>query len=112
MRPRTTTSAKPTLTRVTTSGLSIISNAQSRLRRSPVTLYHLARVYIDTQRYEDAIKTCQRALAVRSDYAKTYYTLGLAHLAAGDRESAIHDHRVLLTLTRDLAKKLYEAINK
>jgi tetratricopeptide (TPR) repeat protein len=78
----------------------------------PLPYINLARVYIDTQRYEDAIKTCQRALAVRSDYAKTYYTLGLAHLAAGDRESAIHDHRVLLTLTRDLAKKLYEAINK
>jgi len=51
-------------------------------------------------------------LVVRSDYAKTYYTLGLAHLAAGDRKSAIHDHRMLLTLNRDLAKKLYEAINK
>ena len=39
-------------------------------------------------------------------------TIRLAHLAAGDRKSAIHNHRVLLTLNRDLAKKLYEAINK
>lgn len=78
----------------------------------PLPYINLARVYIDAQRYEDAIKTCQRALVVRSDYAKTYYTLGLAHLAAGDRTSAIHDHRVLLTLNRDLARKLYEAINK
>lgn len=78
----------------------------------PLPYINLARVYIDTQRYEDAIKTCQRALIVGSDYAKIYYMLGLAHLAAGDRKSAIRDHRVLLTLNRDLAKKLYEAINK
>jgi hypothetical protein len=56
------------------------------------------------KRYADAMDKFERLILLDPRHASAYN--------AGNRKSAIHDHRVLLTLNRDLAKKLYEAINK
>lgn len=65
-------------------------------------LEELAKLYLDTNRLEEAIAACQRALAIDT-YRETAHQIAIrAHAARGERKAVIHQYQVCKAALEEL----------
>jgi len=73
---------------------------------------NLGIAYGKLNRWQKQIEAFEQAISIKPDYAEAHYNLGMAYLSLGDRASAIEEHKILKTLDKDLANKLFNSIYK
>ncbi len=55
----------------------------------PTVLYNIGSNFYSGQKYEDALKYCQRAVEIKDDFLDGLYQLGLVHLTLGNYQDSI-----------------------
>lgn len=76
------------------------------------SLLHMGKEAIHSGRYEVAIATYKEIIRQKPESAEAHYSLGLAHLALGNRVGALDEYKVLKELDLDLANELFDQIYK
>lgn len=72
----------------------------------------LGKLYIELGRNEDAVQTLGRAVAIAPNSVEAHYNLGLIFIRVGDKESAMREYTILLSLREDLAETIRRLIQK
>jgi len=65
----------------------------------PNITVHLAALYYDVGRYEDALQEALKPLEIEKNYQMGYYVLGVIYLAMGRTDDAIEVHKKLVELS-------------
>jgi tetratricopeptide (TPR) repeat protein len=73
---------------------------------------NLGNAYFKLGHYQDAIEAYKQAIRIKPDDAEAHYLLGITYLIIGDKDSALEEYKILKTLDVELAKELFNLINK
>jgi protein O-mannosyl-transferase len=73
---------------------------------------NLGIAYHKLGRFAEAIDADKQAIKIKPDYVEAHKNLGIAYLAIGDKNSAVEEYKILMTLDVQTANKLLNQINK
>ena len=85
------------------SEISIWEDATSRRPANPRAWSNLGEGYVNASRYDEAIRSCEKAIDLDSKLSPAYYNLGLAFAGIGRPAEAIRDYDKSIALTPDFA---------
>jgi tetratricopeptide (TPR) repeat protein len=84
-----------------------------QLKPSSADAYNrLGDAYYYGAHFNDAIDAYRQAARLRPDQPEAYYNLGLAYMEIGDRESALAQSRLLVSIDPELNKKLLAELQR
>ena len=72
--------------------------------------YNVGGTYLQLDHYQEALEACKQAIRIKPDYAKAHYSLGMVYLILGDKGSALEQYKILMTLDKYRANKLFNLI--
>ena len=72
----------------------------------------LGLVYTKLGRYKEAVEALKQALRIYPDDSEARYWLGVAYLQLENKGNAIDQYKILKTLDKELANKLFNLIYK
>jgi tetratricopeptide (TPR) repeat protein len=72
--------------------ISIWEDAARKQPHNPRAWSNLGEAYVSASRYDDAIRSCDKALDLKPDYALAYCSRGLANAGLGRLNEAIQDY--------------------
>ncbi len=103
MRRRATQTKQPQKATATVSQTSHRTQASSlaledRKSKDPQELLRQAEVCLIQQKYDEALKLCQRSLKLNAEISSAYYLLSSVHLAKGDSVEAVQAARHAIEL--------------
>jgi len=75
-----------------------------------IIYYHLGNAYYGLGRYKDAIESCKQALRIDPNNINAHFFLGFAYMSTGDKNSALHEYKILKELDIDKANELFDLI--
>jgi len=64
------------------------------------------------QQYGSAAWCYKEAARIRPDFAEAHYNLGTVYYMLEDRRCALREYEILMDLDEDLARELYDGIQK
>lgn len=76
------------------------------------TRLNLALIYLRLQDDQRALEECRQAVSLSPNYGEARYVLGLIYLKNGNREESLAQYNAIKGSQPDLARDLYEKINK
>ena len=76
----------------------------------PGSWHNLGHFYLETGRYDDAVRHLEKALQLRHDLPDALYSLGLAYAKLGNTAAALAQCETLSVLDSDKARELRDEI--
>jgi len=77
-----------------------------------ISYYNFGLAYYNLSRYREAVTWLKKTISLTPKYTLAHYYLGASYLMLGDREGALEEYEILKALDSNLAKELFDLINK
>ena len=89
-----------------------LKKATERNPKDETAWFFLGVAYGKLGQLQDAIEALKQAIRIKPDYAKAHFALGVTYFCYGDRGNALEQYKILKSLDKDLANKLFNEIYK